>query len=134
MFIVKRHEGLDTEKIDTEVLHMRNDMLASNIFINSRAGGICLLKILNDGIVNYVMSLVDKFSIMFLSGTDDDICQNFTELGRNIDGKRGVEPQSRTGISNTCLVTKSRMTCCLPSVITAFWKDWEVVSKPGTRE
>ena len=75
-----------------EVLHMRNDMLVDNVFINSGAGGICLLKILNDGIVNYVTSLVDKFSIMFLSSADDDICQKFTELGRNINGKRGVEP------------------------------------------
>ena len=92
MFIVKRHEGLNSEKIDTEVLHMRNDMLVDNIFINSAAGGICLLKSLNDGIVNYVMSLVDEFSIMLLSGTNDDICQKFTELGRNINKKRGVEP------------------------------------------
>ena len=53
-------------------------MLADNIFINSRAGGICLLKILNDGIVNYVTSLVDDFGIMFLSSTNDDICVNFT--------------------------------------------------------
>ena len=52
---------------------MRNDMLADNIFINSRAG-ICLLKILNDGIVNYVTSLVDDFSIMFLSSANDNIC------------------------------------------------------------
>ena len=51
---------------------MRNDMLVDNIFINFGAGGICLLKILNNGIVNYVMSLVDKFSIMFLSGADDN--------------------------------------------------------------
>ena len=68
---------------------MRNDMLADNIFINSRAGDICLLKMLNDGIVNYVMSLVDEFSIVFLGGANDDICQKFTELGRNINGKRG---------------------------------------------
>ena len=68
---------------------MRNDMLADNVFINSGAGGICLLKILNDSIVNYVTSLVDKFSIMFLSSANDDICQNFMELGRNINGKRG---------------------------------------------
>ena len=92
MFIVKRHEGLDGEKIDMEVLHMRNDMLADNVFINPRAGGICLLKILNDSIVNYVTSLVDEFSIMFLSSADDDICQKFMELGRNINRKRGVEP------------------------------------------
>ena len=52
-------------------------MLADNIFINSGAGGICLLKILNDGIVNYVTSLVDDFGIMFLSGTNDNICQKF---------------------------------------------------------
>ena len=71
---------------------MRNDMLADNIFINFGAGDICLLKILNDGIVNYVTSLVDEFSIMFLSGADDNICQKFMELGRNINGKRGVEP------------------------------------------
>ena len=58
MFIVKRHEALDGEEIDMEVLHMGNDMLADNIFINFGAGGICLLKILNDIIVNYVMSLV----------------------------------------------------------------------------
>ena len=56
---------------------MRNDMLADNIFINSGAGGICLLKILNDGIVNYLTSLVDNFGIMFLSGANDDICQRF---------------------------------------------------------
>ena len=89
MFIVKRHEGLDSEKIDTEVLHMRNDMLADNILINSGAGSICLLKILNYGTVNYVTSLVDEFSIMFLSGADDDICQKFTESGRIINSKRG---------------------------------------------
>ena len=52
---------------------MRNDMLADNVFINSGAGSICLLKVLNDGIVNYVTSFVDKFRIMFLSGADDDI-------------------------------------------------------------
>ena len=121
MFIVKRHEGLDGEKIDTEVLHMRNDMLADNVSINSRAGSICLLKILNYSIVNYVMSLVDEFSIMFLSSTDDNICQKFTELGRIINGKRGVEPQSRTKISNTRLVTESGTACCLPSIITALW-------------
>ena len=121
MLILKRHEGLNGEKIDTEVLHMRNDMLADNVFINSRAGSICLLKILNYSIVNYVMSLVDKFSIMFLSGADDNICQKFTELGRIINGKRGVEPQSKTKISSTHLVTESRMACCLPSIITAFW-------------
>ena len=71
---------------------MRNDMLTDNVFINSRAGSICLLKILNYGIVNYVTSLVDEFSIMFLSSADDDICQKFTELGRIINEKRGVEP------------------------------------------
>ena len=113
---------------------MRNDNLADNIFINSRAGSICLLKILNDDIVNYVMSLVDEFSIMFLSSADDNICQKFMELGRIINRKRGVEPRSRTKISNMHLVTESRMACCLPSVITAFWEDWEVVSKLGTRE
>ena len=68
---------------------MRNDMLADNIFINSRAGSICLLKILNYGIVNYVVSLVDEFSIMFLSSANDNICQNFMELERTIDGKGG---------------------------------------------
>ena len=88
MFIVKRHEGLNGKKIDMEVLHMRNDMLADNGFINSRAGSICLLKILNYGIVNYVMSLVDEFSIMFLSSAGDNICQKFMELGRIINGKR----------------------------------------------
>ena len=100
---------------------MRNDMLADNIFINSRAGSICLLKILNYSIVNYVTSLVDEFSIMFLSGANDDICQKFMELGRIIDGKRGVEPRSRTEISDLHLVTDFRTACCLPSVITAFW-------------
>ena len=58
-----------------KVLHMRNDVLADNIFMNSGAGGICLLEVLNDSIVNYVMGLVDDFSIMFLSGTNDNICQ-----------------------------------------------------------
>ena len=100
---------------------MRNDMLADNVFINSRAGGICLLKILNYSIVNYVTSLVDEFSIMFLSNANDNICQNFTELGRIINGRRGVKPQSRTKISDTCLVTESGMACFLPSIITAFW-------------
>ena len=71
---------------------MRNDMLVDNIFINSRAGGICLLKIFTDSIVNYVMSLVDEFGVMFLSGADDNICQKFMVLGRNINGKRGIEP------------------------------------------
>ena len=74
---MKRHKGLDSEEIDIEVLHMRNNMLVDNVFINSRAGGICLLKILNDGIVNYVMSLVHDFGIMFLSSTNDNICQKF---------------------------------------------------------
>ena len=99
---------------------MRNNMLADNIFINFRAGGICLLKILNDGIVNYVMSLVDKFSIMFLSGTDDNICQKFYGVSED-NRKRGVEPRSRTAISGTRLVTGSGMACCLPNIITAFW-------------
>ena len=121
MFIVKRHEGFDGEKGDTEVLHMRNDMLTDNLFIISRAGSICLLKVLIDSIVNYVMSFVDKFHFMFLSSADDDICQKFTELGRIIKGKRGVEPQSRTEISDTCLATESGTACCLPSIITAFW-------------
>ena len=56
---------------------MRNDVLADNIFINSRAGGICLLEVLNDSIVNYVTGLVDDFGIMFLSGMNDNICQKF---------------------------------------------------------
>ena len=68
---------------------MRDDMLADNVFINSRAGGICLLKILNYSIVNYVTSLVDEFSIMFLNSANDNICQNFTELGRIIKWKKG---------------------------------------------
>ena len=121
MFIVKRHEALDSEKIDMEVLHMGNDMLADNIFINYGAGSICLLNILNYGIVNYVTSLVDEFSIMFLSSANDNICQKFTELGRIINGKGGVEPQSRAKISDTCLVTESGTACCLPSIMTAFW-------------
>ena len=100
---------------------MANDMLADNIFINSGAGSICLLKILNYSIVNYVISLVDEFSIMFLSSADDNICQKFTELERIINGKGGVEPRSRTEISDTHLVTESETACCLPSIITAFW-------------
>ena len=47
--------------------------------------------------------------------------KSFMELVRNSDGKRGVEPQSRTEISGTRLVTGPGMTCCLPRVITAFW-------------
>ena len=74
MFVVKRHGGLNGKKADMEVLHMRNEVLADNI-LHSGAGGICLVKVLNDGIVNYVMGLVDDFSIMFLSSTNDDICQ-----------------------------------------------------------
>ena len=120
-FIVKRHEGLNGEKIDMEVLHMRNDMLVDNVSINSGAGSICLLKILNYSIVNYVTSLVDEFSIMFLSGADNDICQRFTELGRIVNGKRSVEPRSRTEISDMRLVTESGTACCFPSIITAFW-------------
>ena len=100
---------------------MRNDMLADNVFINSRAGSICLLKVLNNSIVNYVTSFVDEFCIMFLSSADDNICQKFTELGRIIKGKRGVEPPSRTKISDMHLATESGTACCLPSVITAFW-------------
>ena len=73
-----------------------------------------------NGIVNDFMSLVDEFS-MFLSSADDNICQKFMELGRNISRKRGVEPQTRTEISDMHLVTESGMACCLPSVITAFW-------------
>ena len=74
-FVVKRHKGLDSEVVNMEVLHMRNDVLADNILINSGAGGICLVKVLNDGNVNCVANLVDDFGIMFLSSTNDNICQ-----------------------------------------------------------
>ena len=47
--------------------------------------------------------------------------KKFMELVRSSDSKGGVEPQSRTEISSTHLVTGPRMTCCLPRVITAFW-------------
>ena len=60
---------------------MRNNMLADNVFINSGAGGIYLLKILNNGIVNYVMGLADDFSIMFLSSINDNVCQKVYGVG-----------------------------------------------------
>ena len=80
MFLVKRHKGLGSEEIDTEVLHMRNNILADNIFINSGAGGICLLKMLSDSIVNYVTGLADDFGIMFLSSVNDNVCQKVYEV------------------------------------------------------
>ena len=80
MFVIESHKSLHSEKTDSEVLAVRNDMTTKDIVVNAGAGNILLLKILNHGIINDVLGLFDGFVIETLRGTNNNICQ--TELGK----------------------------------------------------
>ena len=51
VLIVNRHERLNCEETDSEVLTMRNDMTTKDIFVDAGAGRIFLFEFLNYGIV-----------------------------------------------------------------------------------
>jgi hypothetical protein len=73
VLIVNRHERLNCEEADSEVLTMRNDMTTKDIFVDAGTGRIFLFEFLNYGIVDNVASFIYCFDIGCVRSPNDDV-------------------------------------------------------------
>ena len=121
MLIVKSHETLNGEKADAKMLAMRNNVTTNDTRVSVGTRRFTSFQILNYSIIDYVTGFLNALEIETLRSTEDDICQNVSEIKERI--VTSLVPRSRTEISGTLSVTGIVSVFCLPRVMTAFWYD-----------
>ena len=75
VFIVKRHESLNSEEADAKVLEVRSDVLAYNALVDSRTGSVSAFELLKKGAIDDAACSINNTVIESLSGVKNDICQ-----------------------------------------------------------
>ena len=75
MFVVKRHESLNCEETDMEMLKVGDNVLAYNTLVNTHVMGIFLFELLKDGTVENVVGPISNTDLKFLSSIKVNICQ-----------------------------------------------------------
>ena len=133
MFVEKVHKILYSGETNTEMLAIGNDMTTEYVLINISSGRVLVLEFLHNRVVYDSTCLIGSINVGRLTGVNDNICQKLLKIEKKTWCKN-IAPRSKMEIRGTRSEVETGVACCLPRVITAFWYDWEVMSKPGTRE